>query len=77
MTSLAAAHMGFKKRGSLKPGYFADMVLFDPATVKDEATIAAPHTISTGIEKVWVNGNIVFENKKTTGHYPGMIIKRQ
>jgi N-acyl-D-aspartate/D-glutamate deacylase len=50
--------------------------LFDPATVKDESTIAEPHKISTGIEKVWVNGTIVFENKKTTGLFPGKIIRR-
>ena len=77
MTGLAAQHVGISQRGLLKQGYFADIVLFDPATVKDESTIAEPHKISTGIEKVWVNGMIVFENKKTTGQYPGKIIRRQ
>jgi N-acyl-D-aspartate/D-glutamate deacylase len=77
MTGLAALHVGISQRGLLKMGYFADIVLFDPATVKDESTIADPHKISKGIERVWVNGTLVFENKKTTGLYPGKIIRRQ
>lgn len=77
MTVLSAEHMGIQKRGLVKQGYFADIVIFDPQTVKDEATIAEPHKISTGIEKVLVNGVIVYQNKKTTGQYPGKIIRRQ
>lgn len=77
MTSLSAEHVGIKKRGLIKTGYYADIVLFDPETVSDEATIAEPHKLSEGIEKVWVNGIIVFENKKTTELYPGKVIKRQ
>ena len=49
----------------------------DPETVSDEATVAEPHKLSDGIETVWVNGKIVFENKKTTELYPGKIIKHQ
>ncbi|MBI5856511.1 MAG: hypothetical protein HZB42_02575 [Sphingobacteriales bacterium] len=45
--------------------------------VKDEATMKEPHKISAGIERVWVNGVVVFENKKATGKYPGSVIKRQ
>lgn len=77
MTGLSAKHMGIKKRGLIKTGYFADLVIFNPETVKDQATISEPHKISEGIEKVFVNGIIVFENKKTTGANPGKIIKRQ
>jgi len=77
MTGLSAQNMGIQKRGLIKTGYFADLVLFDPATVKDEATVAEPHKISEGVEKVWVNGKIVFQDKKTTELYPGKIIKRQ
>src|SRR5436190_11650197 len=77
MTGLSAQQMGIKKRGSIKPGYYADLVMFDSATVSDEATVAEPHKLSDGIEKVWVNGTIVFQNKKTTELYPGKIIKRQ
>ena len=76
MTGLAAENIGIKKRGQLKQGFFADIVIFNPTTVKDEATISEPHKISTGIEKVWVNGRLVFENGKTTGNYPGKIIRR-
>lgn len=76
MTSLAAQHMGFKRRGMIAVGYPADIVIFNPGTVKDEATVKEPHKISDGIEKVWVNGTLVFENKKTTGAYPGKVIKR-
>jgi N-acyl-D-amino-acid deacylase len=77
MTGLAAAHMGIKKRGMIKTGYFADLVLFNPDTVTDNASIDNPHAVSDGIYNVWVNGKLVYENKKTTGNYPGMIIKRQ
>jgi N-acyl-D-aspartate/D-glutamate deacylase len=77
MTGLSAQNMGIQRRGLIKTGYFADLVLFDPATVKDEATVAEPHKISEGVEKVWVNGKIVFQDKKTTELYPGKIIKRQ
>lgn len=76
MTGLAAAHMGFKKMGFIKVGFPADLVMFNPDTVGDMATVAEPHKLAEGIEKVWVNGVIVYENKKTTGVYPGKIIKR-
>jgi N-acyl-D-amino-acid deacylase len=77
MTGLSAQQMGIKKRGLIKPGYYADLVMFDPETISDEATVAEPHKLSEGIETVWVNGTIVFQNKKTTELYPGKIIKRQ
>lgn len=77
MTGLSAEHMGIKKRGLIKKGYFADLVLFDPSTVNDRATVSEPQKISDGIEMVWVNGKPVFKDKKTTGLYPGAIIKRQ
>lgn len=76
MTGLAAEHMGIKKRGLIKTGYYADLVVFNPETVADKATVDTPHAVSEGIDKVWVNGLLVFENKKTTGVYPGKIIKR-
>jgi len=76
MTSLAAEHVGIKDRGVIAPGYFADLVLFDAATVKDNATIADPTALSDGILKVWVNGKIVYRDKATTQQYPGMFIKR-
>lgn len=77
MTSVAAAHMGFTKRGMIAVGYSADMVIFNPATINDEATVKEPHKISEGIEKVWVNSILVFENQKTTGVYPGKVLNRK
>jgi N-acyl-D-amino-acid deacylase len=76
MTGLSAEHMGIKQRGLIKKGYYADLVLFDAAKVSDQATVAEPHKISSGIEIVWVNGKQVFKNGKTTGAYPGVLIKR-
>jgi N-acyl-D-amino-acid deacylase len=77
MTGLSAQQIGIKKRGSIKTGYYADIVIFNTETISDEATISEPHKLSEGIETVWVNGTIVFENKKTTDLYPGKVIKRQ
>lgn len=76
MTSLAAQNMGFKKRGTIAVGNFADLVIFNPETVQDMATIKEPHQVSKGIEYVWVNGQLVYEKLKPTGNYPGTIIKR-
>jgi N-acyl-D-amino-acid deacylase len=77
MTSLAAVNLGIKKRGLIKPGYFADLVLFNPQTVNDNATIQNPQAVSTGIEKVWVNGVPVFADGKTTQKHPGRVIQRE
>ena len=77
MTGLSAQQMGIQKRGSIKTGYYADLVIFNPETVSDQATVADPHKLSEGIEIVCVNGTIDFENKKTTELYPGKIILRQ
>jgi N-acyl-D-amino-acid deacylase len=77
MTSLAAAHMNIKDRGRIAPGMFADLVLFDPATVADRATPQDPHLTSVGIARVWVNGAEVYVDGKTTSARPGRIIKRQ
>jgi N-acyl-D-aspartate/D-glutamate deacylase len=76
MTSLSAEHTGIKNRGLIAAGYFADLVLFDPATVKDNADIKKSKAISTGIEKVWVNGEIVFANGQSTKKYPGVFVSR-
>ena len=77
MTSLAATHMGITRRGSISPGYFADLVLFDPATVTDRATPKDPHLTSTGIAKVWVNGQLVYREGATTRTHPGRVLRRQ
>jgi N-acyl-D-amino-acid deacylase len=76
MTALAAAQLGIHKRGSIRVGYYADLVLFDPKTVSDRATIAEPQRISTGIEHVWVNGIEVFAGGQATGKRSGRVIYR-
>jgi N-acyl-D-amino-acid deacylase len=76
MTALAAAHMGIADRGIIRPGAFADLVLFDPATVTDRSTTARPNLTSEGIAKVWVNGRLVFADGKTIGARPGQVIRR-
>jgi N-acyl-D-amino-acid deacylase len=76
MTSLAADHVGLRDRGRLVPGAWADLVLLNPATVGDRATTAEPHALSTGIERVWVNGDVVFEKGKATGAMPGKVLRR-
>ena len=77
MTGLSAKQLGIKNRGIIKQGYYADLVLFNPETVTDRSTIAEPQRISDGMELVWVNGRLVYQNKKTAGIYPGQIIRRQ
>jgi len=76
MTALAAAHMGITDRGRLTPGAYADLVLFDPATVMDRATPREPHLTSVGIERVWVNGLEVYADGQPTGARPGRTIAR-
>lgn len=76
MTSLAADNVGIKNRGVIEPGYFADLVLFDPNTVIDQATFETPQARAVGIDKVFVNGVLVFENSATTGKFPGRALRR-
>lgn len=75
MTSLPAQRVGLKNRGILKEGFFADVVVFDPATVTDKATFESPHQYSEGIELVLVNGLPVWENNKFTGNLPGRVLR--
>jgi len=77
MTSLSAQHVGITRRGTLMPGEYADLVLFDPSTVIDNATTKDPHALSTGIVSVWVNGREVWRDGKGTGARPGTVIRRQ
>jgi N-acyl-D-amino-acid deacylase len=76
MTALSAQQVGITERGSIQVGHYADLVLFDPEMVKDRSTAEAPHVPSIGIEKVWVNGQLVFEEGKITGNRPGKPIRR-
>lgn len=76
MTGLSAKHMGFENRGIIKKGNYADLVLFDENTIKDNATFENPSAISNGVKMVFVNGNIVFQNGKTTNVFAGKAIRR-
>jgi len=75
-SALAAEHMGFTDRGRIAKGLAADLVLFDPSTVIDNATTEKPHEISTGVVTVWVNGVTVFADGKATGARPGVVLRR-
>ena len=77
MTGLATANVGLLNRGRLAPGHFADLVLFDPATVADRADFVKAQAQAVGIHTVWVNGQVVFQDGKTTGTYSGRPIRRE
>lgn len=74
ITTLPASKLKIQKRGALKEGYFADLVIFDPETIQDHATFSEPHQLSTGIIHVFVNGKQVLENEKHTGETPGRVV---
>jgi N-acyl-D-amino-acid deacylase len=77
MTSLPAATFGLKDRGSLKEGYYADLVLFDPAAVRDTASFADPIRTADGIAKVWVNGVLSYDNGVPTSGRAGRFLPRR
>ena len=76
LSGLAASNMGFRDRGTIAPGKHADLVLFDPKTVIDRATLEEPMAVSEGIHTVWVNGVVVYRERKPTGAFPGRVIRR-
>lgn len=76
MMSLSAANVGIAQRGIIAPGYFADLVLFEPATVTDHASFETPQAQATGIDFVWVNGELVFDGKTPTGRMAGKALRR-
>ncbi len=74
LTSLPAQNLRLKRRGQLLPGYYADIVLFDPATIQDHATYERPHQFAAGVEEVFVNGVEVITNGEHTGAKPGRFV---
>jgi N-acyl-D-amino-acid deacylase len=76
MTSLPAHRLNWPDRGILKEGAIADLVLFNPATVLDRATFENPQELAVGIDKVLVNGQLVWDSGKPTGARPGVVITR-
>jgi N-acyl-D-amino-acid deacylase len=72
---LPATNLGLQKRGFLKVGHYADIVLFDPLKINDHATFEEPLQFSTGVAHVMVNGVLAIENEIHTGAFPGQFIK--
>jgi len=75
MTGLPARNLKLKKRGLLKKGYYADVVVLDPETIQDHATFKDPHQYSTGVVHVWVNGEQVLKDGEHTGALPGRVVR--
>jgi dihydroorotase/N-acyl-D-amino-acid deacylase len=75
MTSFPAARLGLVDRGLVRPGMRADLVLLDPATVRDRATFEKPHQYAEGVALVVVNGEIVLEGDRMTAARPGRVLR--
>ena len=75
MTSLPAYNIGIDARGQLGVGYFADVVVFDPEKIADQATFEEPHQYATGVWHVFVNGEQVLKNGRHTGATPGRVVR--
>ena len=75
LTSLPTTNLGISDRGMLAEGYYADVVVFDPATIIDHATFEDPHQYSTGVVHVFVNGGQVLRDGEHTGATPGRVVR--
>lgn len=75
LSGLPATNLKIKERGFLKENYFADVVVFDPKSIRDFATFENPMQYATGVEQVWVNGTHVLENGTHTGAFGGRFVK--
>jgi len=75
LAALPAENLKIDRRGMLKEGFFADIVVFDPETIQDHATFVEPHQYATGVTHVFVNGVQVIENGEHTGATPGRVVR--
>jgi dihydroorotase/N-acyl-D-amino-acid deacylase len=75
MTSAVTTRLNIQDRGVLREGLFADIVVFDPATIRDVATFEEPHQVSVGVRDVFVNGVGVLRNGVHTGATPGRALR--
>ena len=75
LTSLPAGNLSLAERGAVKAGYFADLVVFDPATIQDHATYNRPHQLSTGVSDVIVNGAFAWRDGRPTGAHTGRVVR--
>jgi N-acyl-D-amino-acid deacylase len=75
LAALPAGNMKIDRRGRLKEGFYADVVVFDPATIQDNATFVEPHQYATGMIHVFVNGEQVLKDGEHTGATPGRVVR--
>ena len=75
LSGLPATNLKIRHRGFLREGYYADVVVFDPATIQDHATFVKPHQYSTGVYHVFVNGEQVLKDGEHTGVTPGRVVR--
>ena len=75
LTSFPASNLAIKERGWLRPGYYADVVVFDPARIEDHATFQQPQQLATGVRNVFVNGVQVVKDGVHTGAKPGRVVR--
>ena len=75
LAALPAATLSLADRGQLKVGYFADVVVFDPATIQDQATYERPHQLATGVDEVWVNGVRALRHGEATAAPSGRAVR--
>jgi N-acyl-D-amino-acid deacylase len=75
LAALPSLTLRIDRRGQLKKGFFADVVVFDPETIQDYATFVEPHQYSTGMLHVFVNGEQVIKNGEHTGATPGRVVR--
>ena len=75
LTSLPAKNLKLRCRSALKEGYYADIVIFDPNTIRDHATYKEPHQLATGVMHVFINGSQVLSDGKYTGELLGRVVR--
>jgi len=75
LTTLPAENLRIERRGGLAPGMYADVVVFDPARIGDNATFSEPHQFAEGMVHVWVNGTAVLRDGEHTGATPGRVVR--
>ena len=75
LSGLPADNLSLRRRGRLAPGFFADVVVFDPARIQDHATFSEPHQFSEGVHYVLVNGSLVLRDGEPTGATPGRVVR--
>ena len=75
LSALPAQNLKIRQRGSLRPGYFADVMVFDADTIQDHASYDQPMQLATGVSEVLVNGEIVLRDGEHTGALPGRVVR--